>query len=223
LTDDAAGRALHELRGPLAALRLGVELGLREGRLGEERLRALELELARAARALGELEHLLCGGVGRRGGLDATTTGPAPLALGPVLSASVAAWRPAASGRAVRLTGADGVWVVGERVALAQAVGNLLANAIEHGAGPVSARVRAGSERVRVEIADQGPGLGAPLAELLRRPGHHGLRVAAEVAGACGGRLLSAPAECGARLVLELPRARVRARGRGRRRTTEAA
>jgi signal transduction histidine kinase len=63
---------------------------------------------------------------------------------------------------------------------------------------------------VRVAVGDQGPGLPAPVLELRRRPRRgrgtrgRGLAIAADVAEAHGGALVSAPSERGARLVLEL-------------------
>src|SRR5665811_1198982 len=49
-------RACHELRGPLTAVRLGVQLGARTGRLSAAQWRAIEGELDRAALALGDLQ-----------------------------------------------------------------------------------------------------------------------------------------------------------------------
>jgi signal transduction histidine kinase len=101
----------------------------------------------------------------------------------------------------------------GDRLRLAQAVGNLLANAIEHGEGDVLLRARASAHTVRVEVLDGGPGLPAPVAELVRHPPAgrsargRGLAIAADVAARHGGRLAAAPSEHGARLVLELPTA----------------
>jgi signal transduction histidine kinase len=66
---------------------------------------------------------------------------------------------------------------------------------------------------VCVEVRDHGPGLQAPVAELIaaargrRSPRGHGLAIAAAVAEHHRGRLSSAPAERGAHLVLELPAA----------------
>jgi signal transduction histidine kinase len=106
--------------------------------------------------------------------------------------------------------------VVGDRPRLAQATGNLIANAIEHGGGPVEVRGRLEGSSVRIEVIDGGAGLAAPLDELARRARRrawlggdrtrgHGLAVAAAVAAAHGGRLAAAPCDRGARLVLELP------------------
>jgi signal transduction histidine kinase len=117
------------------------------------------------------------------------------------------------------------VFVTGERLRLAQALGNLLANAVEHGEGDVTVRLRAAASVARIDVCDSGRGLPAPLAELIgwgfRRWWHrwlppgaasehgHGLRIVAGIAASHGGRLISAPSDRGARLVLELPLAQV--------------
>ena len=53
--DELIARAAHELRGPITAARLAVDLGARGGELTAERLRAVELELDRATLALDDL------------------------------------------------------------------------------------------------------------------------------------------------------------------------
>jgi signal transduction histidine kinase len=214
----SVARACHELRGPITAARLGLELGARPGALSPARLRALDLELGRAALAIDDLSDIRAG---RR----------PPAAWGEVnlcglLHDSVEAWSPYASCRGARLElrwGGDPVVVQGDRLRLAQAFGNLIVNAIEHGSGAVEIRVTAGPAgrdgAVRVEICDEGPGLPCAVADLARRGrgargAHgHGLAVAASVAAAHGGRLGAAPSERGARVVLELPAA-ADARGR---------
>jgi signal transduction histidine kinase len=203
-------RACHELRGPITAARLGLALGERPGALSPERLRALDLELGRATLAIDDLAEVRAGHrpPGAADDVD----------LRALLHDSVEAWRGFAEVRGctleLRWTGA-GVRVLGDRLRLAQAFGNLLANAIEHGGGAVSVRVAASASLyeavVRVEVCDDGPGLPAPVTELARGgrrrhgPHGHGLAVAAAVAAAHGGRLGSAPSERGARVVLELP------------------
>jgi signal transduction histidine kinase len=208
---EAVAESCHELRGPLTAATLSLELCQRQGKLSRARLRGIEVELARAARALGDLEAARPPGGSRRGG-----------ELVPVrelLIDSIEAWRAAATlagvGLCLRWSGPDAL-VLGDRLRLVQAVGNLISNAVEHGGGTVEVRGRAAPWGVRVEVADRGDGLSAPIAELIRRSRSgdrrgplrrhgHGLRVARAVAVAHGGRLAAAPSVRGARLVLELP------------------
>jgi signal transduction histidine kinase len=197
-------QASHELRGPLSAARLALH------GLGEEdsaRLAAIDLELRRAALAL---DDLAAAPRRRRAGER-----PAPVEVGDLLLEASEAWRPAAEARDVTLVvePAPGpVLVHADPLRLAQAFGNLAANAIEHGGGTVRVRVRAAvAGRARIEFTDAGPGLPAPVTELVaaargrRARRGHGLALAAGIAERHGGRLLSAPSPAGARLVLELP------------------
>jgi signal transduction histidine kinase len=194
-------RASHELRGGIGAARLGLALAGSQGGLVPSRLRAVELELERAALALDELdarpsewEHRV-------------------VDLQELLIDCVEATRAMASTRGVEVglnwSGGPGV-VVGDRVRLAQAAVNLISNAIEHGGGPVEIRAGQAAGAVRIEVLDAGPGLPKSVTELTghrrgaRRRGH-GLRIAADIARGHGGRLSAAPTTAGARLVLELP------------------
>lgn len=198
-------QASHELRGPLQAARLGLH-GLAEaGEAG--RLAAIDLELRRAALAV---EDLSAAANGRRaaGAVD-------EVELGALLAEAAGAWRVLAARRGVALLlepAAGPVVVRAERLRLAQAFSNLVVNAIEHGGGEVRVRARAAAGGgARVEVTDGGPGLPAPLAELVAaargRRGRrgHGLALAAAIARRHGGRLVTAPSPQGARLVLELP------------------
>ena len=98
-----------------------------------------------------------------------------------------------------------------DRLRIAQALANLVANAVEHGGGEVRVRARAAAVSARVEVTDGGAGLPAPLADLVaaargrRDRRGHGLALAAVIARRHGGRLVTAPSPRGARLVLELP------------------
>lgn len=203
-------RACHELRGPLTAARLGLQLGASTGELSPARLRAIDLELGRAALALEDLDS--AGARALR-----TWRPPEPVDLRGLVADSVEAWRPTAEVQGVDLQiswsgGSPTVW--GDRLRLAQAIGNLISNAIEHGGGAVSVRGRGEPGRVRVEVIDTGPGLPAPVAELARRPHGgrgrrgRGLAIATAIVIGHGGRLAAAPSESGARLVVELPASR---------------
>jgi signal transduction histidine kinase len=169
-------------------------------------LRAIDTELSRAGLALDDLAA--AGGGGRRPWrLDRVP-------MRALVAESAEAWQASAGAAgtvvAVAWSGEEAV-VWGDRLRLAQAIGNLIANGIEHGRGPVMVDGAVRAAIVRVAVCDQGPGLPAPVAVLRRRPRRgrgargRGLAIAAEVARAHGGALVSAPSEGGARLVLELP------------------
>ena len=192
----------HELRGPLCAARLGLH-GLGD----HERAAAVDLELRRAALAL---DDLVAAGRGARAGERTSLVD-----VGALLDDAVEAWRPLAAAF-------DAVLVVepvrgralvrADPVRLAQACGNLVANAVEHGASPVHVRGRVVAGRVRVEVSDCGPGLPSPVSGLIARraraaPRGRGLAIAARIAERHGGRLAAAPSARGACLVLELPSA----------------
>jgi len=198
--------AAHELRGPLQAALLGLHGVAAVPGGGARRLAAVELELRRAGLALDDLEAA-------RGGRRRADRHVA-VDVGALLAGAVEGWRPLAGARASELhfaPPATRFLVRADPLRLAQAAGNLVANALEHGSGPVRVRVHATAAYVRIEVRDRGPGLPAPVAELTCRRRHagrrgHGLAIAAEVAARHGGRLLTAPVAAGACVVLELPR-----------------
>ena len=200
----------HELRGPLCAARLGLH-ALED----VDRAAAVDLELRRAALALDDLAAACRG---RRAGERSQLVD-----VGALLDDAAEAWRPLARafGAELAVEPLRGRALVrADPVRLAQACGNLIANAVEHGASPVRVRGRVLAGRVRVEVEDAGPGLPGPVRELVDRPGRRplwsrpvarggprgrGLAIAAGIAERHGGRLAAAPSAAGACLVLELP------------------
>jgi DNA-binding response OmpR family regulator len=203
---ELVARACHELRGPLTAAHLALHAGARHGDAPPPRLAAINRELERAGVALEDL-------AAARGGRRAPDRDE-PVDVGDLLAYQAATWRLMAGvfGCRLDLVGpGDGAVVRGDRVRLTQAVGNLVANAVEHGAGRVELLARASGDRVRIEVADEGPGLPAPVGHLTRRPRAgrgrrgRGLAIAADIADRHGGRLVAAPSTRGARVALELP------------------
>lgn len=166
---EAVARAEHELRGPAAVLLLACERMRREP-ASRRHAHALEVELARMGRGL---SALTAARTGRRptarasamGEGDRRTLADGPLADGvPAGSESdlrtftdgaLAGWEPSlrAAGRPARFHWDAGrVGLPAQRGALASALGNLVANAAEHGEGPVEVRGSRVPGAVRVEI-----------------------------------------------------------------------
>jgi signal transduction histidine kinase len=202
---EAVARACHELRGPLTAARLGLSFGERSGELSPDRLRAIDTELGRATLALQDLANVGQGGPRLRE-LER-------IDLCELMIKSVrAAFGLADEFGAMLSWEWDGplVTIWADRLRLAQALGNLIANAIEHGGGHVHVR-GAVSDVVAIEIVDDGPGLPAPVAELIRRPRRgrgargRGLAIASAIAEAHGGRVATGPSGRGATVAFELP------------------
>jgi signal transduction histidine kinase len=203
---EAITRACHELRGPLAAARLGLELGTRAGPLSVAQLRAIGSELGRATLALDDLARVREGepGDGESGLVD----------LRALLADSVEAWRAtaAAAGVDLRLAESAAAAVVrGQRLRLAQAAGNLIANAIEHGGRRVEVKVEMSGGVAQVGVCDDGPGLPDSVAALAgharrgRGSRGRGLAIVAGIAAVHGGQLRAVTAPRGAHLVIELP------------------
>jgi signal transduction histidine kinase len=177
----------HELRGPVAALALICER-MRRRPASDAYVAMVESQLARLRVAL---DDLTAARRGRRGGARPGAQELKPLALAAAGGVS----------REVRAEWDAGVpRVVADRARLAQALGNLLANADEHGDGPVELRGRRVPGAVRIEVRNR--------ASERRRPEKgrgRGLRIARSAAAAGGGRLEFRSEEDRVVAALELP------------------
>jgi signal transduction histidine kinase len=204
---ELVARACHELRGPLTAARLSLASMERRREAPPERIAGLELELRRAGLALDDF-------AAARGGKRVADRDE-PVDVAELLEEQVASWRVVAGVFDSHLLlghAAPGAMVQGDRLRLAQAVSNLVANALEHAPGRVELTARCvGQREVRIEVIDEGPGLPAPVADLTRRARAgrgrrgRGLAIAAEIAERHGGRIVAAPAQRGTRIGIELP------------------
>jgi signal transduction histidine kinase len=193
---EVLNRALHELRRPLQALTLAWPQPASGGRD----------HLGLALEALGDLDRQVNGEHGpirpRKVALiDAHT----------LAADALRRWRgPAATrGRAIELSWrANGSRLICDPNAVARALDNLIANALEHGSGPIllDGSVRAG--RLRLAVADGGRASRGSEIAVARNHGvrrGHGLRIVAEIAAAHGGRFAACAHGDGARAVIELP------------------
>ena len=204
---ELVARACHELRGPLTAVRLSLTTMERRREAPPERLATLDHELRRAGLALDDFAAARSG----RRVLDREE----PVEVAELLEEQFHSWEAVACAfESVVLLGCllPGTFVVGDRLRLAQAISNLIANALEHGPGRIELTARfVGAQHVRIEVIDEGPGLPVALAQLTRRARAgrgrrgRGLAIAAQIAERHRGRLVAEPVPRGARIGLELP------------------
>lgn len=134
--------------------------------------------------------------------------------LAAVLAGSVAAVRAAHADVEVRLHPPVGITVLGEADRVAQAVDNLLANAVRHGRPPVDVEAVAVGDRVEIRVRDAGPGVDPAVRDRLfqrfaaggRRAGTGlGLFIVRELARAYGGDARYEPDDgSGGRFVITL-------------------
>jgi signal transduction histidine kinase len=187
-----SANASHQLRTPLAALRMSLERGDLEGATAE------------ADRLSATVDHMLAFA------RDMLPTAEV-IAIGPVVAATAERWAPAylQDGRELVVTIGEGL--PGARVrptSIDQAVDVLLDNALRHGAGTTRVQARSSSGGVVVQVDDDGPGIDADRRDSVfeRHQGSDngiGLALARTLLEADGGRLLlSDPVQAEFRIVL---------------------
>jgi signal transduction histidine kinase len=192
---ELVARAEHELRGPLTAF--GLALHAARGTPAGRRLAlVLDAELARARAGLEDLAAARSGRVAPASVEDVRADA--------LLRSSGSAWDAAARrlGRRLRVesAGLGAVVVRGDRTRLAQAFGNVMSNAVEHGSGDISVSATRLGSRLRIEVTNPTGGEPPPAGERGR-----GLRIAADAIASAGGSLRSTIDARRARTILDLP------------------
>jgi len=193
--------AMHELRRPLQ----GLVLSLAADRAGSARVESCIRMAVAAAEAL---DREINGG--------ATAAPVARLPVRPLVESAVERWRPhaAAAGRSLSLC-----WRATEpalpvaQVELAQALDNLISNALVHGDGAVVLDAAEVDDRLSVAVRDAGrvdrrrPGRRVPVGDRVagRNRHGHGLRIVRRVAARHGGNFHLRRSPCGTEARLELP------------------
>ena len=149
--------ASHELRTPLALLRTELEVALRRPRSHDELEAALRSAAEETERLVRLAEDLLLIARAEEGALpirrEATSTGE--------LLERVRrrfAGRAASLGRGLRVEPGNGLVVDADPARVEQALGNLVDNALQHGAGAVTLAARAQNGHVELHVTDEGGG-----------------------------------------------------------------
>jgi two-component system OmpR family sensor kinase len=148
----------HELRTPVALLRAELDFALHHAETEEELRGALQVasdETDRLAQLAGDL--LL---------IAASDGGALPLRREHIRAGDLLesvrnrfASRGAEAGRALQVWAPPDLMIDGDRLRLEQAIGNLVDNALRHGAGIVRIDARRADRAAELHVRDEGPGL----------------------------------------------------------------
>lgn len=201
----ALNEAMHELRRPLQALILQAP-GTQRGRGGDG-------PVEMAAAALERLDREING--------EPAAPDRAPLLARPLAESALGRWRERAAGVGATLElhwEADGAAIDADRQEIAEALDNLIDNAIEHGGPQIAVEAASFADMLSLAVVDSGGGEErrrkpprAPTTNDLmtrlsgRRRHGHGLRRVRRTAAAHGGSFRLHRGESGTSAVLELP------------------
>jgi signal transduction histidine kinase len=213
VTDNIA----HDLRTPLSRLRSRLEVTLLERPDAARCQEVVRETIAEADQLLGTFNALLSIAEAEAGSARASMQA---LDLAEIAASVAELYAPFAEEKGLTLAvAAKGpVWVQGDRHLLAQAVANLLDNAIKYTPeGQISLRVIGDGHEARLEVADSGPGIPADRRDAVfdrfvrlegsrSTPGNGlGLSLVRAVARLHGGNVVLADNQPGLRAVLTLP------------------
>jgi signal transduction histidine kinase len=193
----ALNEAMHELRRPLQVLSLALPASSRHATQVES-----SLELATVA--LERLDREINGA-----GLEKVVT---EVPVNALIGEAVQRWKGVAASSGSTLEAewnGPETFVQGDRFDLAQALDNLLSNAIEHGAGEVRIGWCREGDRVCISVSNASTRMVAKAGRRGRRGSRcrrgHGLRVVEQVARRHGGSFSLRPVRDGVKASLRLP------------------
>lgn len=215
----------HELRSPLARIRVALALLPRDGE-SEGRLRDVETDL-------GELDRLIEDVLTTaRLGATGLPPHPAPIDVAGLLAelAEQAGRDPLTSGKGVSVAPGPVPDLTADRALIKRALWNLIENAAKYGASPITLAATGDGRDVRLSVTDQGEGIAPAERERVLEPFYRldrartphaggepphgfglGLTLAGRIAEVHGGRITIEPAtvregqEQGCRVALILP------------------
>ncbi|HXR55531.1 MAG TPA: ATP-binding protein [Casimicrobiaceae bacterium] len=164
----------HDLRTPLARLRLGIELSQ-----GDEATRVgMVSDIEEMDRIIDQFLDFA---------RDETAPATEPIDVNDELAASVE--RYVRSGRDVRLAPGGPVFARIKPTALSRVAGNLIDNALAYGRPPLDVSATRHGDEVHVEVADRGPGIPPGDVERLKQPFTRANEARAREDGAAGAGL----------------------------------
>jgi hypothetical protein len=159
---EVTSNVAHDLRTPLTRLKARVESALRSGGPMEYR-QALEKTIEDSDRLLQTFNSLLSIAKAEAG---QSGEGLQPSELQPILEDVAELYEPIAEEAGGRLQAhiEPGLWVRADRQLIAQAVSNLIDNALKYGVQPgakpdIILRGTAGKKEVVISVSDRGPGI----------------------------------------------------------------
>ena len=147
--------ASHELRTPLALLRTELELARRRPRTPDELRAALDSAAAEVDRLSRLAEDLLV--------LARADEGRLALRREPIGVHDLLETVARRFGTQIDVAAPDGETIVGDRLRLEQALGNLVDNAQRHGGGTIRLEAERRDGRMELRVADEGNGFPAAL------------------------------------------------------------
>jgi len=164
----------HDLRTPLARLRLGIEL-----------TQADEATRAGMASDIEEMDRIIDQFLDFA--RDEAATATDPIEVNAELASSVE--RYVRAGRDVRLAHGPPVWARIKPTALSRVASNLIDNALAYGRPPLEVNAARRGDEVHVEVADRGPGIPPTDVERLKKPFTRASEARAREDGAAGAGL----------------------------------